>query len=95
MEIRMTEIVEFWEFNFDLNIITHLPCGMVWFVELDNHVSEKVKGDCLDHQKICSEIKSPLDGQVSREEWEDNIQKSREKDKIDKRRDDIFKQIFN
>lgn len=92
----MTEIIEFWDFNLETNIMTHLPCCMAWFFELNknNQISETTQRECLDHQRICP-MKSPGNDQISREEWEDNMQESREKDKIDKKRDDIFKQIFN
>lgn len=95
MEMRMTEIIEFWDFNLETNIITHLPCCMAWFFELDSgQISEITKRECLDHQRICP-MKSPASHKISREEWDDNMQKSREKNAADKKRDDIFQQIFN
>jgi len=97
----MTETIQFWDFDFISNITTHLPCSQCWSFKPDTNssfgLSEKTKRECLDHQKICLATKtSPSNKQISREEWEDNMQRSRipKKDSVDKKRDDIFKQIF-
>jgi len=77
--------------------MVHLPCHMAWFFELNNNnqISEITQRECLNHQKVCPSTT----GKISREEWEDNMQRSRAHQKdliktVNEKRDDIFRQIF-
>jgi len=96
----LTEEIDWdeWEFIGDSNVVTHKPCSMAWsFIPApfwDQYIANDTLRECISHQKICP-MKSFADHQISREEWEDNMQRSRQKDSVDKKRDDIFKQIFN
>jgi len=73
-----------------------MPENLIEKVIWDRHITNDTLRECIAHQKICfATRKYSANDRISREEWEDNMQRSREENKMDKKRDDIFKQIFN
>lgn len=89
------EIITGWTINFEGSNRCIHGCGAILdFPDSDfsSGIPSNVALELLVHQQMCPSMIH----RISREEWEDNIQKSRipQKDSVDKKRDDIFRQIF-